>query len=389
MAQSKTNSSRILILDGWRGVAIALVLIDHASKGLYTGSLHRFLRLGATGVAIFFALSGFVITSWMLREAEQHGSVSLKKFYVRRLFRLVPAMLAYVACIGVLSATGLINVTTEQFLATLFFCRNYIPIEMWTTGWYTAHFWSLAVEEHFYLLWPALLIRSAGRSFLPAAMAFAVAVWRHIDLHYHVISTGLWFPGRTDVRLDGLLWGCVLAILLHQRKTPVRLSKFFSTGFLTVCVGLDLLSNLTAGRHNYSVYEPLLLALIVVWPLLNSGSWLATILEWPTMTWLGRLSYSLYVWQQLWLVFPGVQSPFGVFQRFPLNLICLFACGCVSYYLIERPMIEVGYWLTSRPQSTAILNELGNRIYQVTLARSRTAQRRVENPRKISAIGSN
>lgn len=342
-----SESPRIPALDGWRGVAILFVLLDHATEGAFTGQFHPLLRLGATGVGIFFALSGFLITTRLSKEAERYGAVSLKKFYLRRFFRLIPACCAYLLCIGLLSLAGWIDVTGEQLVASLLFFRNYVPMDVHAAGWYTAHFWSLAVEEHFYLIWPAVLARLGGRAALPTLFALAVAGWRHIDSQFHLTSTGLWFPGRTDIRLDGLLWGCALAILLSKADFREWLSKLFSWRLLALAVILDVVSNLFFGKHNYSSYEPLLLSLIVIWPVLNQHSFLARLLELPVLKWLGRLSYSLYVWQQLWLVFPKVPAPFGELQQMPLNLACVLVSGALSYYAIERPMVRLGHWLTS------------------------------------------
>ena len=351
MSNRTSESLRVPSLDGWRGVAILLVLLDHATEDAFTGSLHHALRLGATGVGIFFALSGFLITTRLLAEAEHHGAISLKRFYVRRFFRLIPACLAYLLCIAALGVAGLIEVSSEQLLASLLFFRNYVSMDVLGPAWYTAHFWSLAVEEHFYLIWPAVLARTGGRACLPALMALCVAAWRHIDFKYHLISAGIWFAGRTDVRLDGLLWGCTLAILFARPDFRKWLSKLFSWRVFVLLVLLDVVSNMALRRHNYSSYEPLLLALMVIWPLLNQQSLLAGFLELPALKWFGRLSYSLYVWQQLWLVFPHAPAVLGILQRAPVNLFCVLLSGCLSYYAIERPMIRLGHWLTTPASS--------------------------------------
>ena len=340
------DGNRLPALDGWRGVAILLVLFDHTNLGS-GGLLHKISRTGATGVGLFFALSGFLITTRLLNEDMKVGRVSLVHFYVRRVFRLIPASLSYLLVLGALASAGVLALTVKQFAASLLFFRNYIPADTAGSGWFTGHFWSLAVEEHFYLLWPALLIRIKGKPLIPALLACLVAFWRHIDLHYHVVHANLWFQGRSDVRMDGLLWGCVLAIVFSQPGLRQKLSRAYPVWLLLIFCAVDVSSNLLLGKHNYSPYEPLLLALILVWPVLNSQSWLARLLDQPALRWLGALSYSLYIWQELWLVFPGVPSGLRFFQVFPINLVCAFACAAFSYYFIEKPMISFGHRLTS------------------------------------------
>jgi peptidoglycan/LPS O-acetylase OafA/YrhL len=353
MATVRKESNHIPSLDGWRGVAILLVLVDHSTETLDLGRFDHFLRLGATGVALFFALSGFLITTRLMEEKQRQGSISLKKFYVRRVFRLIPASLTYLLVLGALTLAGIMSVTREQWLGSLFFFRNYIPMDLPSAGWYTAHFWSLAIEEHFYLIWPTLLIVTGGRAIVPAILAAAVACWRFTDLHYHVVQARLWFPGRTDVRLDGLLWGCALAIVLMRPGVRQWMTRFYSWWLWLACLALYLIGNLLSGRHNYSPYEPALIALIMIWPVLRTDNWLARLLDLPVLKWIGHLSYSLYVWQQLWLVFPDVPTAFGVFQRLPLNVLCVFASASLSYYFIEKPMVNLGHRLTSGRRVTA------------------------------------
>jgi peptidoglycan/LPS O-acetylase OafA/YrhL len=348
-ARLKRETNYIPTLDGWRGIAILLVVLDHATDGIGTGLSREVLRVGATGVSLFFALSGFLITTRLLEEMERAGTVSLKQFYIRRVFRLIPASLTYLLVLAVLTRLGILAVTWKQWLSSLLFFRNYIPVGFLTGGWFTAHFWSLAVEEHFYIFWPVLLVRTKARPIVPAMIAISVAAWRYVDLHYHIVNSPLWFPGRTDVRLDGLLWGCFLAILFRRTQIEAWVKRYYADWMWIACLGGYLISNVVTAKHNYSPYEPLLIALIVVWPVLHAGSLLGRLLETRVLKWIGRLSYSIYVWQQLWLVFPEAAKPLGAFQRMPLNLVCVLVCSVLSYYLIEKTMIQFGHRLTPSP----------------------------------------
>jgi peptidoglycan/LPS O-acetylase OafA/YrhL len=346
MTPEPITKMRIAALDGWRGIAILLVLIDHSAESARWSLAHKATRVGATGVGIFFALSGFLITSRLLAEYHDTGSISFKKFYVRRAFRLMPPALLYLAVLAILTAFGLAAVTKAQWYSSLLFYRNYTPAMQQSSGWFTGHFWSLNVEEHFYMLWPALLTLTRRRVLIPTLLALSVAAWRFVDIHYHVISSSLWLPGRTDVRLDSLLWGCIFAVVLSFPDLKKLVSRYLTSAAVLVLAAIDVVSNAMHGQHDYSPYEPLIIALIVIWPIVRPMSVFSALLEWPLLKWVGRLSYSLYIWQQLWLLFPGAPASLGRFQQIPLNLAAAFAAAALSYYLVEKPMIGLGHRLT-------------------------------------------
>jgi peptidoglycan/LPS O-acetylase OafA/YrhL len=339
------TKERIGALDGWRGTAILLVLIDHAGELSNSPWIHKATRVGATGVGIFFALSGFLITSLLVSEQAKTGRILLARFYVRRIFRIIPSVLVFLLALLCLRYFGFLQVTNLQLASSLLLFRNYIPSD-WGTGWYTAHFWSLTVEEHFYLVWPLLYIFTRANIKILTALALAIAAWRAVSFHFHVLP-GPWAPGRTDVRIDALLWGCILAIALSRPEWRDKVKRMFSGWLLLLLVAVDIVSNLGNGQHNYSFYEPIILALLVVWPILYSTSALRRFLDLRVLALIGKVSYSLYIWQQLWMLFPGAPMPFPRLQSFPVNVLIALCCGVASYYGVEKPCIELGRWATS------------------------------------------
>jgi peptidoglycan/LPS O-acetylase OafA/YrhL len=331
---------RIPTLDGWRAIAIAAVTIHHLSRGFYHEEAaynSDVTRYGAFGVDIFFGLSGLLITTLLLEEWRQHGSFDLRGFYVRRAFRILPPYLAYLA---VYSVVGLWRSPWEAAGCLLFF-RNYVPDQLVGAG--TQHLWSLAVEEHFYLLWPSLLFLLRPRRARPAAfwLAAAFGVWRLVESQL-ASPTLPQLPShfRTDLRLDALLWGCLFAFLFNdaaerdklgaQLRWPTWLAV---AGVLILCV---------------KYYSPL----SSVWvacgiPILLLGTathpaWsLSRALEWAPVAWLGRISYSLYLWQQLFLV-AGWEHPTHWWRMWPFNLLACLVTAAASYYLLEKPLIRIG-----------------------------------------------
>lgn len=160
---STLKSGYLPTLDGWRAAAIIAVLLDHTleySPLRCYPKLMNFAHTGPNGVSLFFAISGFLICSRLLEEEGAFGRISLRGFYIRRACRILPPALFYLIVIAVLSVCGLIVVSPGEWFGSAFFFRNYLPGDWISRGWggYTVHYWSLAVEEHFYLLWPAALV---------------------------------------------------------------------------------------------------------------------------------------------------------------------------------------------------------------------------------------
>jgi peptidoglycan/LPS O-acetylase OafA/YrhL len=330
-----TNKRHIPTLDGWRAFAILLILWAHQGNVFYS-SPEAYLRggmfyFGTWGVPVFFGLSGLLITKLLLDEHKQTGAIDLKGFYIRRAFRILPPMLVYLA---VVASAGLLQSGREVW-SSVFFFRNYLPWQL--GGWYSGHLWSLSVEEHFYLFWPALLIWfGVRRAWIPAlALSLACAGWRwHLNP-----SLG---DGRTGFHLDSLLLGAAIAFVLDSRWLARLLTPAMwvvTMALLFGCIWLDW-------RLCSALLIPLLIAGTVThpnWPL--SGA-----LDWAPLRWLGRISYSLYLWQQLFLYPPWQPMPTGWTQKFPVSVAAAFACATASYYLVERPLIRVGRRLaTSSP----------------------------------------
>ena len=331
---------RIPLLDGWRAVAIALVLVHHVVQGFYPtqdGYAGDITRYGAFGVDIFFGLSGLLITRLLLEEWNATGSFHLQRFYVRRAFRILPPVFVFLA---VYTAAGLSKSTTEVVSSLLFF-RNYVPSRL--TGFGTGHLWSLAVEEHFYLIWPGLLaLLGPRRSRHTAAwLALGFGLWRMIESQ---LTTPL-FPEvpshfRTDLRLDALLWGCLIAFLLNGAKERETFAQQTRWPHWLGAVALAILC-VRYYSPATSVGVALLIPVILAGTLVHPHWWISRALSWGPLAWLGRISYSLYLWQELFLT-PGWEPASQWWRHWPWNLLASLAAATLSYYLVEKPLIRMG-----------------------------------------------
>ena len=364
---SRAEGGYLPTLDGWRAVAIVLVLMCHG--GLYyfsphgphpSGRLQTYASRGWIGVDIFFAISGFLICTRLLREQQKTGAISLRSFYLRRAFRILPPYLLYLAVISLLAAFGWIIVQKQEIVASLLFVRNYLPaVKTKDIGWFTGHFWSLAVEEHFYLLWPTLLLALKPRRANMAAIGLiiAITIWRTIDLHFALFfpNAGHIFDHRTDTRLDSLLWGCVFAIAFVSEAGRQWLKKWINpfAWFITVFALIVLTKYANAVAD---ALRPPLFAAIVAATVVHPQWLVGRILEDPRLRWIGRISYSLYIWQQLFLVGDLIPRPlpFGHWQEVPLSFVLILLCATASYYLVERPLLGLGHRLTRAHASSSI-----------------------------------
>ncbi len=185
---SSYRSEHIPTLDGWRAISVLAVMWYHAIPcGLSPGTIAFRLAIRAhLGVDIFFAISGFLICGKLLQELQKTGSISLKLFYLRRCCRIFPAVWVYLFVLCMLASIGWTTSEGWEFSSTLFFVCNYFPSYHGTVlGRYTAQFWSLAVEEHFYSLWPGIVL-ATGRDqrrlgWIALTLALAVFAWRAVD----------------------------------------------------------------------------------------------------------------------------------------------------------------------------------------------------------------
>jgi peptidoglycan/LPS O-acetylase OafA/YrhL len=347
-------------LDGWRAVAIGLVMWGHALpsvRQLYGPRVAaRFSLLwdgGITGVQIFFGISGLLICTRLLDAYHAaDGRLSLKTFYIRRAHRILPPAIVTLLVLALLGLFGVITIAPRDLIVTACLGANYAR----GLSGYVAHFWSLAMEEHFYLLFPPLLALAGVRRtmWIAAILAVAVAAWRQLDGTMGLTIEHLppvW--QRTDGACDGLLWGCVAAILFHRAAAPEwfrrRLTPIVFIAMLGAFVAATIVRPESVGmRLALTTLRALLVAPMLLATLCHPRSLAGRALELRPMRWVGRMSYSLYLWQQLFLAHSGTWTPLLAWaQRWPINLACAFAAAGASYYLIERPFIREGYRATS------------------------------------------
>lgn len=373
-------------LDGWRAVAILWVMACHSQTQLFgpggilpNRSLARAAERGTFGVDIFFGISGLLICSRLVAGWRASGRLDLVDFYLRRSFRILPPFFLYLVAIGLLWAAEILTLGPLAYASCFFFLRNYIPEPYMSSDPFTAHAWSLAVEEHFYLIWPALLgvlatISRARR----AAFVLAVASigWSFLDINARLSTRALHLPinhhyWRTDYSIGGLLLGCWVALVLVDPARRDRLSRWLSPVSWWALLALFLALATSVRENAARAVAPLIIPFLLAGTVIHHGRSAGRLLEWGPLRWIGRISYSLYLWQQLFLIPPMSTRPLGRLHDFPLNWITASACALASYYLIEQPAISLGRRLArlrrEPVRSTTILQ--GPHVGQIRSAR--------------------
>jgi peptidoglycan/LPS O-acetylase OafA/YrhL len=336
---------RIPSLDGLRAVSISMVLFAHLSGSRFFPSFVALRRdLGNVGVRIFFVISGFLITTLLLDELGREGRISLQGFYLRRSLRIFPCAYAYIAVMALLSWAGWIELGRADILHAVTYTVNYLNVR----PWHIIHLWSLSVEEQFYLIWPAvLIIAGRRRGILLAGAVLILAPITRLFMWY-------WMPGLRwsigtafQTNADALAAGCVLAgIREHLWNSPIYLRFQHSRAFFLVPVLAAAAATLLFFEYppysviSFAVGQSVLnisIALIIDRCVRQHQDPIGRFVNWRPMIYIGVLSYSLYLWQEPFLNRLG-HSPIN---WFPLNLVLTGVAALGSYYLIEKPFLNI------------------------------------------------
>jgi len=330
-------------LDGLRGVSIMLVLVVHLNA--FDLFPFQFLPGGFLGVDLFFVLSGFLITTLLIQEYERSNRISLSRFYVRRALRLLPALSAVLLLSLVVFRLDLdVGLTPLRLSSVAFYFTNWLSTtEPASDLWFLAHCWSLSIEEHFYFLWPPILIllmrsRWTRRRILTTLIVAIVAV--NVDrfaLLINEASTERLFYG-TDTRADAILIGCLLSLTWRWNIVP---KTFRHPRTLTFAVGLFAINVLLVNGTVKLLYcggltsIALSAAVIVLHSVETPATWLSNTL----LVWIGKRSYSLYLWHLP--VFHLLKDHLPPAVRIPTAIIAAFIVAALSYQFIEQPFLRL------------------------------------------------
>ena len=340
-------------LDGIRAIAFLIVFISHAGFGK--------IIPGGFGVTIFFFLSGYLITTQLRREHTRSHKIDFKKFYMRRILRIWPPF--YLVLFLAIGVSYLISYYTrfdfqqlQAFLTQFFHLSNYYNVEFGNQGMAlgTEVYWSLAVEEHFYLLFPLLYvlllrlgIRSRQQALIFWGICLLVLLWRCLLIFRLGADYDRIFYA-SDTRLDSILFGCALAVagnpaIDQDRQISERNLKYFLLPLGSALLLSSLLYRSDAFRDTlrYSIQGIALYPIFIT--AIRFPDWgVFKALNWGWMRFMGTLSYSLYLVHYLVIKAVALILPeLGLLGSGILSLLISVALAYAIYRLIEIPAAKL------------------------------------------------
>jgi peptidoglycan/LPS O-acetylase OafA/YrhL len=329
-------------LDGFRGLAVLVVVIGHYLEFRVPSPRSYFATLGNLGVLLFFVLSGFLITGLLHRERIATDRLDFRRFYTRRILRLAPALFLFLGVVVALMRAGWItDVPRKEVLECLFYARNIFGRSL-----SLAHIWSLSLEEQFYLVWPfAFSLLPIKRSAsIVTAICLAFAVWRGAAIASHLFSYehGVYYM-RPYFRFDSILVGASLVLwLASSARASAVLARILSV-VPPIVLGSALLTWTMLGervsRSLYLSLQALLVTAVLAQIVLCNNTMFAAFFRSRLLGYFGAISYSLYLWQQLFLV-TSVPS-WGRLRDLPLSVVIPFVVAAASYHFIEKPILSL------------------------------------------------
>lgn len=334
------KTSRMQHIDVWRCVAIASVLTAHVlafshpwyKTVLGWGAIWRIEALSLLGVKIFFCISGYVICRGMVRESTTTGRVDMAAFYRRRAYRILPPLFIYLAAVALLTATGVLNIPAYQFAQTAAFLCNIAAIG--SCAWALGHAWSLAYEEQFYVLFPllfaSLLFATHRKRILVVIGLVAIGCCITYLARMVLVNVGLSY-------VLCMLSGCACA-LYWDKLAPLfgRLPlRFWIAAVLCIPASCCFAAPAIAGQVIFPIVLPVILCVAVFGTPVHHPK-VRNIFENNVLAHIGRISYGIYLWQQLATADYGFTSPAPTFAL--LAGACLLAHYSFVYF--ELPLMK-------------------------------------------------
>ena len=362
-------------LDGIRAIAVIMVLAYHLKLALF--------KSGFLGVTVFFVLSGYLITGILISEVEEEGTIDLKNFWLRRIRRLVPAVMSMAVVIIFVSAVVNRIIFTKgckDFLASVLGFNNWWQIFNKISYFEAAgvpspftHCWSLAIETQFYLIYPLILlgiyklVKSRGEGRANRGLLFA-GVTLLLALISVILMIVLFDPQQdasrvyygTDTRALSLLFGALLAILWEYRMVPRRLSASVNMVLGSVSFAVLLVMTIAInGSSNFwyrgGQFFGTILTVLMVYAVSGRKTWLSRFLSNPVLKWMGDRSYSIYLWHYpiILLISKGIKASWWITL---IEIVLSVVLAELSYRFIETPIRHgiIGEYLNilrSRPKS--------------------------------------
>ena len=328
-------------LDGIRAICITLVVFSHVCNAYQfaDGTRKIITSTGILGVQIFFVISGFLITTLLLKEKVNTGNISLRFFYLRRVLRIFPVVFLYLACLLLLNIIFHLHIPVKSFIGAALFLAN---LSYFQSSWYTLHYWSLSIEEQYYLVFPFMLKKCINYIHLLLVIFICFIIFlRALAYSGHFPNWPfLQYIGFLIYQSDGVLMGSLIAILCFKNHIPFAFLQKY-------CVYLNFLLPVLIcvfhfGVIGFDAVNPAITSLFIAVLLLcntrQHNNPLYRFLNNRHIMFIGKLSFSIYIWQQL---FTSTDGKFGKLTHLPLNLLLIFLAAWCSYTFFEKKFLKM------------------------------------------------
>ena len=330
---------RVPSLDGFRAFSIILVVVGHLAFPPALAKLHRYLELGGLGVRFFFVISGFIITDLLIKEYKKAGTINLKNFYIRRILRIFPVYFTYILVIYLIDLSFQLHIAPMAYLSSCFFIQNF---ELSNNVWLLAHTWSLSVEEQFYLIWPNLFKKVKLQNLFSFWALIIVAGSIARILHYKYTAASVYMGAPFIMHADFIFSGCCLAILFNEKYDLVLsiIKKQNAFYVLLMIIAMWFLSLMEFHKDYDVLFIPtagtmitLCICNLILYYVVKKDTWGFAILNNKIIIRIGQLSYSIYIWQQLF-----TSNLNWWITQFPQNIVLIALTAYISYTFIEMPI---------------------------------------------------
>lgn len=325
-------------LDGLRAIAVLLVMMAHSN--------YKFGDNGGVGVDIFFALSGYLITTLIFEEKSRFGYFNYKFFYLRRFYRLFPALFLLLFFTSLL-VFFLFKASWDIYFKELISSFIYVYNISWYWGWldkslFLYHMWSLGVEEQYYLYWPFLIlffvkfIKKKYLGYFLLILSILIFSFRFY------LNKFLFF---NSIFMDSIFFGSILGIIFRDRGLRFLINSYvlnFSFLFIILFSTYNFLFISKLLSYGYRGIFGFFSCLIILNLVLdNKDSLIRKFLSNGSLIFVGKISYSLYLWHNVVFIFFRKTDYFEGYQRFILKFLISFVLAILSYFLVEKPILKI------------------------------------------------
>ncbi len=325
-------------------MAITLVIAGHLLEYHSASAEARALALSMAqvGVLLFFVLSEFLITGVLYRERSVTGSVDFKQFYLRRILRLAPALLVFLCSVIVLMRLGVItDVPKKELLECVLYARNIVGRSL-SLG----HIWSLSLEEQFYLMWPVtfFLLPARRAATIVACICGGLMAWLGCAIALNLFSyeRGIFYV-RPYFRFDSIMIGAFLALCICSSNGGYihlrQVARGYAAGLLAGLLALWAVFGEALSRPLHITVSEIIVTLLLERIVLCPENRIGALLRSQLLRYLGTISYSLYLWQELFVT--ADKPSWGAMRTMPLAIVVPLAIAIASYHLMERPILRV------------------------------------------------